>query len=229
MKKQTIFVFSSLALALNLATAAPIAELKTDKEKLSYAIGMSSGRNLIKEKTDLDVDIMIQAMRSTLADEKLLMTEKDMRIIMNKFQSDVRHNATISRRQTAEDNRTKGKAFFAENKTKPGVVETASGLQYKIIKEGKGKKPLPSDLAQVHYRGTLLNGAEFDATAPDHPVVLKIASLIPGWKEALELMPVGSKWQIFIPPFLAYGERGVGFEIGPNETLVFELELLAVK
>jgi FKBP-type peptidyl-prolyl cis-trans isomerase FklB len=128
-----------------------------------------------------------------------------------------------------EDNKKKGEVFLAENKTKEGVVVLPSGVQYKILKAGNGKKPIDSDVVQVYYRGTLLDGSEFDATEPGQPADLKASSLIAGWKEALRLMPAGSKWQIFVPSQLAYGERGVGSDIGPNETLVFEVELLAVK
>jgi FKBP-type peptidyl-prolyl cis-trans isomerase FklB len=168
-------------------------------------------------------------MKSGLTGEKLLLSEKELRKVMNNFQAEVRQNAVLTKRQTLEDNKKKGEAFFAENKAKPGVITLPSGVQYKIIKAGKGNKPNDSDLVQVNYRGTLLDGTEFDATAPDHPVTLKASALIAGWKEALKLMPVGSKWQIYIPSQLAYGERGVGSDIGPNETLLFEVELVGIK
>jgi FKBP-type peptidyl-prolyl cis-trans isomerase FklB len=148
---------------------------------------------------------------------------------MNSYQVDIRKNALLSKRLALEDNKKKGEAFLAENKTKTGVIALPSGVQYKILKAGNGKKPIESDLVKVLYRGTLLDGTEFDATEPDRPVDLKVSALIVGWKEAVTLMPAGSKWQIVIPSQLAYGERGVGNDIEPNETLVFEVELLEIK
>lgn len=204
-------------------------ELTSDKDNLSYGIGVSVGRNLRKQNTDVDMNILVKGIETGLAAEKLLYSEKDLRQIMNKYQSEVRQAAMLSKRLAREDNAKRGKEFLAENRSKAGVVELPSGVQYKILKRGNGPKPTESDIVKVLYRGTLLDGTEFDSTDADHPVDLKASALIAGWKEALSLMPVGSKWQIFVPATLAYGERGVGSDIGPNETLVFEVELLGIK
>lgn len=212
-----------------LANAEETTVLKTDKDKLSYGIGVSVAKNFKKQEADVDLDLMIKGLKDGLAGAKLLMSEKELRVVMNKYQVEIRKNALLTKRLALEDNKKKGDAFLAENKTKEGVEVLPSGVQYKILKAGNGKKPVDSDMVQVYYRGTLLDGTEFDATEPGHPVDLKASALIAGWREALKLMPTGSKWQIFIPSQHAYGERGVGSDIGPNETLVFEVELLAVK
>lgn len=211
------------------ANAEETAALKTQKDMLSYSIGVSVAKNFKKQEADVDLDLMIKGLKDGLSGARLLMTEKDMRKVMNMYQSEVRQKALFAKRVAIEENKKKGEAFLATNKTKDGVMTLPSGVQYKILKAGDGKKPIESDLVEVHYRGTILDGTEFDGTEAGLPATLKVSALIAGWKEALKLMPAGSKWQIFIPPQFAYGERGVGSDIGPNETLVFELELLAVK
>lgn len=203
--------------------------LKTDKDRLSYGIGVSVAKNFKKQGTDVDLDILVKGLKSALAGEKLLVSEKDLRKIMNNYQAEIRKNSLLSKRLALEDNKKKGEAFLAENKSKPGVIVLQNGVQYKVLKEGKGKKPIESDMVKVNYRGTLLDGTEFDATEAGQPADLKLSALIVGWKETLKLMPTGSKWQIVIPSQLAYGERGVGSDIEPNETLVFEVELLEIK
>jgi FKBP-type peptidyl-prolyl cis-trans isomerase FklB len=222
-------VVCGVILLTNQVQAEEITVLKTDKEKLSYGIGVSVAKNFKKQGTDVDLEIFNKGLNSALAGERLLLSEKELRKIMNSYQVDIRKNALLSKRLALEDNKKKGEAFLAENKTKTGVIALPSGVQYKILKAGNGKKPIESDLVKVLYRGTLLDGTEFDATEPDRPVDLKVSALIVGWKEAVTLMPAGSKWQIVIPSQLAYGERGVGNDIEPNETLVFEVELLEIK
>jgi len=219
----------SLVVATGQARADEGTELKTDKDKLSYGIGANIGKNFKKEGTDVDLNLLIKGLKNGLAGEKLLLPEKDLRKVMNAYQNEMRQHAMANKQQAMEVNKKKGEAFLAENKAKKDIVVLANGIQYKIIKAGSGKKPTDSDMVTVNYRGALLDGTEFDATEPDHPANLKVAALIIGWKEALKLMPTGSKWQIFIPSQLAYGERGVGGDIGPNETLVFDVELLAIK
>ncbi len=211
------------------ANAEEAAVLKTQKDMLSYGIGVSVAKNFKKQETEVDLDLLIKGLKDGLSGAKLLMSEKDLRKIMNMYQSELRQKALLSKRVATEENKKKGEAFLAANKARDGVVTTPSGVQYKILKAGDGKMPTESDLVEVHYRGTLLDGTEFDSTEAGQAATLKVAALIVGWKEALKLMPAGSKWQIFIPPQLAYGERGVGSDIGPNETLVFEVELLAIK
>ena len=218
-----------LALGTNQAWAAEKAVLKTDKDKLSYGIGASIGKNLKNESTDIDLDLLIKGLKTSLAGEKVLLSDKEIHQVMNDYQVQLRQHATAKRQQAIGENKKKGEDFLADYKAQKGVLALPSGVLYKIIKAGSGKKPIESDMIEVNYRGTLVNGTEFDATDPGHPANLKISSLIAGWKQALSEMPAGSKWQIVIPSQLAYGERGVGNDIGPNEALVFDVELVAIK
>jgi FKBP-type peptidyl-prolyl cis-trans isomerase FklB len=229
MIKLNWILLSCIILTTNLARAEKITVLKTEKDRLSYGIGVSVAKNFKKQETEVDLAIFTQGLESTLVGEKLLISEKELQKIMNNYQGEVRQKTLLSKRLALEDNKKKGLAFLAANQNKNGMVTLSSGVQYLIIKEGKGKQPIDSDVVKVAYRGTLIDGTEFDATEPNQPIDLKTSSLIAGWKEALKLMQTGSKWQIFIPSQLAYGERGVGSDIGPNETLVFEVELVAIQ
>ncbi|MBS1159161.1 MAG: peptidylprolyl isomerase, FKBP-type [Proteobacteria bacterium] len=210
------------------AGAAETGQLASDKDKLSYGIGVSVARNFKKQASDVDIDLMIKGLRDALAGDRLLLPEKDLRRVMNAYQTEIRQKATLTRRTAIEENRKKSEAFFAANRAKDGVVTLPSGLQYRVLRAGQGRKPIDSDQVICNYRGSLLDGTEFDASEDGKPASLKLSALIAGWKESMKLMPVGAKWQIFIPPQLAYGERGVGSDIGPNETLIFEVELLAI-
>jgi FKBP-type peptidyl-prolyl cis-trans isomerase FklB len=204
--------------------------LKTEKDKVNYGIGVSLGKNFKQQGIDVDVDLVVKGLRDELSGTKLLLPEAELSDTMQKFQAELRQKRAQSRKMAAEDARKEGEAFLAENKKKEGVVTQPSGLQYRILKKGAGKKPKPADTVSVHYRGTLINGTEFDSShRTGEPATLKVNGVIPGWQEALKLMPVGSKWQLFVPPPLAYGERGAGKDIGPNATLIFEVELLAIK
>jgi FKBP-type peptidyl-prolyl cis-trans isomerase len=230
-----------VVLELILLTAQVSAEetmvLKTQKDRVSYAMGVDLAKNLKQPGVEVDVDLMIRGLKDGLSGEKLLMTDDELRKTMNAFQNELRvkqaelrKNQAKARNVAAEGNKKEGDAFLAENKTKEGVVTLPSGLQYRILKEGDGKKPAEADTVEVNYRGTLINGTEFDSSyRAGKPLTFKVAEVIPGWREALKLMPVGSKWQLFIPPQFAYGVRGLGDQIGPNATLIFELELLAIK
>lgn len=226
--KRILIRVCCFALVAGPAVAAESATLNTDKDKLSYGIGVSIARNFKKQESDIDVDLLVKGLRDALAGDKLQLPEKDLRKVMNAYQTEIRQKATLTRRVAIEDNKKKGEAFLAANKVKDGVVALPSGVQYKILQAGQGRKPIDSDLILCNYRGNLLDGTEFDATEEGKPVSLKLSALIAGWKETMKLMPVGSKWQIFIPAQLAYGERGVGSDIGPNETLIFEVELLGI-
>lgn len=226
MKWIMVVVFGLFATQTN-AEEMPV--FKTLRDMQSYGIGVNLAKSFKKNEVEFDLDLLIKGLKDGLSGEKLLMPEKDLRKAMNAFQGELRQKEAGIRRVAILDNKAKGDAFLAENKTRDGVVALASGVQYKILKEGDGRKPADADAVECNYRGTLLDGTEFDGTDPGKPATLKVAQLIAGWKEALKLMPEGSKWQIFIPPQLAYGPRGVGSDIGPNETLVFEVELLAVK
>lgn len=227
--KSIWIALSGLLLTVTLATATEITPLKTQKDMLSYSIGVSIGKNLKKEDTDVDLNLMIMGLKSSLANEHLLLPDKEWRGVLNAYQSEMSRHAKVARQQAIDVNKKTADAFLAENKAKQGVVALPSGVQYKILKNGDGIKPVDSSMVQVNYRGTHLDGTEFDATEAGHPAKFKLSALIAGWKEALKLMPTGSKWQIAIPPQLAYGERGAGSDIAPNEALIFDVELLAVE
>jgi FKBP-type peptidyl-prolyl cis-trans isomerase FklB len=229
MLQRCLMMFVGLALVASQAFAKDPIVLKTDKDKLSYSIGVSIGRNFNSDGTEVDPEVLMQGLKSSLAGEKLLMTDKDIRQLMNDYQTQLRQAAAAKRQKAIADNKLKGDAYLVDYKKQNGVQVSPGGILYKVLKEGSGRKPAESDMVEVNYRGALINGKEFDATEPGKPATLKVAALIPGWKQALSMMPVGSKWQIVIPPSLGYGERGVGNDIGPNEVLVFDLELVAIK
>lgn len=197
-------------------------------DKLSYSIGASIGKNLKKESPDVDLKLLIEAFQESFAGKPLRMTESDMRVILGNYQVQLRQKALAERQQAMVDNKKAGDAFLEKNKARPGVQLLPSGVQYRVLKEGTGRKPLESDSVQVNYRGALVNGNQFDATEPGKPATLRVAALIAGWKQALTQMPVGSSWELVIPSALAYGERGSG-DIGPNEVLVFQVDLIAIK
>lgn len=203
--------------------------LKTQRDKVNYAIGVNMIGNFKQQGIEIDLDLVIRGMKDALAGEKLLMTNDEVRKVLGVYIAAVRQNQAKARSVAAEENRKAGEAFLAENGKKDGVVTLPSGLQYKILKAGDGRKPTDADTVECTYRGTLINGTEFDKSETGKPATFKVSGVIPGWTEALKLMPAGSTWQLFIPSRLAYGERGQGRDIGPNETLIFEIELLAVK
>jgi FKBP-type peptidyl-prolyl cis-trans isomerase FklB len=204
--------------------------LKTQKEKSSYVVGVDVGRALKKAGVEIDPDIFARGVRDAIAGGKLLMTDEEIKETMNAFQREITARQTQARHRLAEKNKKEGEAFLAENSKKPGVVTLPSGLQYKVLRPGTGKKPQAQDIVKVHYRGTLIDGTEFDSSyRRGQPTSFQVNRVIPGWTEALQLMEEGAKWQIFIPSRLAYGERGAGKEIGPYATLIFEVELLAIE
>jgi FKBP-type peptidyl-prolyl cis-trans isomerase len=190
-------------------------ELKTAREKASYSFGMMIGSNLKKQGIDIDVPLLVQGIREATSDGKTLLTEEQAGEAIQEFEKEV----AAKKSQESKD-------FLVANKKKPGVKTTASGLQYKVIKAGKGAKPKADDAVTVTYRGTFVNGTEFDSSQ-GKPFTIGVGEVIPGWQEALQLMEVGSKWQLYIPAELAYGEQGQP-PIGPNTTLVFDLELLQI-
>jgi FKBP-type peptidyl-prolyl cis-trans isomerase len=210
-------------------TAAPLA-LKTSKDKFSYALGMRMGANLKKQEVPVDPAILSRGLRDALGGGKTLMTEQEAQAALSDVQNDLRKKQQEKMQAEGAANKKDGDAFLAANKGKDGVVTTPSGLQYKILKEGTGPKPAATDSVVCNYKGTLINGTEFDSSYKrGQPATFPVSGVIKGWTEALQLMPVGSKWQLFIPSDLAYGERGPGPEIGPNSTLIFEVELLSIQ
>jgi FKBP-type peptidyl-prolyl cis-trans isomerase len=227
MRLKWMLVFGLALMSVQVcAQEAPL--LKSEKERSSYAIGVQTGRNLKKDNAEVDLDPLFKGGRDGIAGIKLLMPERELRKVLQSFQNEMRRKMVLNQRLQSVDNRKKGSDFLAANKAKAGVVTLTSGVQYRILKAGDGKKPTDSDTVLCNYRVTLLDETEFDSTEPGKPSPLKVAQLFPGWKEALKLMPVGSRWQIFVPSQLAYGERGVGHDIGPNETLILEVELIAI-
>jgi FKBP-type peptidyl-prolyl cis-trans isomerase FklB len=204
--------------------------LESAVNRTSYAMGVDMARNFKKQGIDIDPELILRGMKDGYAD-KVLISDKDIRRAMNAFQGEVRQKMAQNRRIASDDAKARGAEFLTANKAKPGVVALPSGLQYRVVSAGAadGRKPQDSDIVECNYRGTLLSGTEFDATEPGKPASLKLSALIAGWREALKLMPVGAKWQLFVPAHLAYGDRGAGSDIGPNETLIFEVELVAIK
>lgn len=210
-------------------TSAPRA-LETPKDKLSYSIGMNIGKSLKRDNLDVDPDLVLRGIKDVLGGGTLLMTDQEAQSTLNELQADLHKRQEQEMQQLAETNKKEGEAFLAANKTKAGVISLPSGLQYKILQEGTGPKPTAADTVTVNYRGTLLDGTEFDSSYKrGQPASFPVGGIIKGWTEALLLMPVGSKWQLFIPPELAYGPRQAGPSIGPNSTLLFEVELLSIQ
>ena len=211
------------------ATSQPLV-LKTDKEKLSYAIGMNIGQSMKKDSLDIDPAILSRAIKDAVTGSKPAMTEEEARTIVTAFRTEMVKKQQAEAQKAGEVNKQAGDKFLAENKTKDGVVTLPSGLQYKVIKQGDGPKPTASDTVVTNYRGTLIDGKEFDSSYKrGQPATFPVGQVIKGWTEALQLMPVGSKWQLYIPSSLAYGDRGAGGDIGPNSTLIFDIELLSIE
>lgn len=208
-------------------------ELKDSKSKASYGIGLSIGVNLKRQGADLNTDALAAGLRDGLSSAKPQVGEQDLRQAMNDLQQTMQQKQQAEekkRQEMAPKNKEDGEKFLAQNKSKPGVKTTASGLQYKVEKEGKGTSPKPSDMVTVNYRGTLIDGTEFDSSYKrGEPATFPVNGVIKGWTEALQLMKPGAKYQLFIPSNLAYGDRGAGPDIGPNSTLVFDVELIDVK
>src|SRR6266567_1350590 len=224
MKHLIVFVSASL-LALPLFAQEKSPQLKVQKDKVSYSIGMNIGFNLSKQKVDINPDILAAGIKDSIAGKPLL-TQDQVKDVMAQFEKDMEQK----QKQAGEKNKADGAKFLEENKKKPGIKTTASGLQYKVEKEGTGPQPKPTDMVTVNYRGTLIDGTEFDSSYKrGQPATFPVNGVIKGWTEALQLMKVGSKYQLFIPADLAYGERSVSPDLAANSTLIFEVELLDAK
>jgi FKBP-type peptidyl-prolyl cis-trans isomerase FklB len=217
--------------------------LKTTKDKVSYATGVDMVRSFQRQGIEVDQDLFLKGVKDGLSDGTLLLNDDDLKKTLNDFQTGQKMTLAERRQKsermrkwrhaamrTGEENRKAGEAFLAANKGKDGVVTLPSGLQYKVLKAGEGGKPTDADTVECRYRGTLIDGTGIDdSDRGGQPAAIKVTEVIPGWREALKLMPVGSTWQLFIPPQLAYGTRGSGSAVGPNATLIFDVELLAIK
>jgi FKBP-type peptidyl-prolyl cis-trans isomerase FklB len=203
---------------------------KTQKEKLSYSICVNIGKSMKTQGIDIDQGFFAKGLKDGLNNAKTEMSDKDMESTMIAFQQEMMNKMQAKQKAEGEKNKKEGEAFLAANKKKEGVVTLPSGLQYKILKAGNGAKPTAKDTVICNYRGTFIDGTEFDSSnKTGKPAQFPVGMVIRGWTEALQLMPVGSKWQLFIPSDLAYGPNGQGKVIGPNATLIFDVELLSIK
>jgi len=204
-------------------------ELKTKKDSLSYSIGVNIGQSFKMQSLDMNVDLVSAGMRDALSG-KTKLTEEQVMGCLTTFQQEMTAKQQAEAKIAGAKNKEEGEKFLAENAKKEGVKVTGSGLQYMVIKQGDGKIPTAQDKVKTHYKGTLIGGKEFDSSYKrGEPAVFPVTGVIKGWTEALQLMPVGSKWMLFIPSNLAYGERGAGADIGPDATLIFEIELLGIE
>ena len=225
MKKTAVLSICFVLCLLSNATHAAV-ELKTDKQKLSYALGAYYSLGIKQQNIDLDIPIFLQAVEDSLKKAPLQMTPSEMETVLNQY----KEKLASERVSVASTNKIASQKFLESNKTKPGVITLPSGLQYKIIRNSTGAKPSGDNKVKVHYKGTLIDGKVFDSSYDrGEPVSFNIPQVIKGWQEVLPLMTVGSKWQVYIPPDLAYGERGAGEAIAPNSTLIFDIELIGIK
>ena len=223
--KQLIVIFSASLLVLPLFGQEKSTQLKDQKDKVSYSIGMQIGFNLSRQKVDINPDVLAAGIKDSLAGKPQLNPDQ-VKEIMATFEKDMEQK----QKESGEKNKAEGAKFLEENRKKEGVKTTASGLQYKVVKDGNGAQPKASDTVTVNYRGTLINGTEFDSSYKrGQPATFPVNGVIKGWTEALQLMKVGSKYQLFIPANLAYGDRAMGPALGPNSTLIFEVELVGIQ
>jgi FKBP-type peptidyl-prolyl cis-trans isomerase FklB len=226
--------FIVVALMLSIGGGTILAQTKTapktKKEKVSYSIGVNIGKNMKMQGLDIDQGYLTQGIKDGLNNSKTAMSDKDMDETMKSFQQEMSTKMQAKQKIEGDKNKKEGEAFLEANKKKDGVITLPSGLQYKILKEGSGVKPTATQTVKCNYRGTLIDGKEFDSSYKrGEPTEFPVGQVIKGWTEALQLMPVGSKWQLFIPSNLAYGENGGGSMIGPNAVLIFDIELISIK
>ena len=234
-------LFRSLTAVLSLTCAAPLLaqdaapaaaplKLESTADRASYSIGLNMGRNFKRQQVPINAEAVLQGLRDAISGAKPALTDDEMKASFQALEQEIATAQATRNKELIKKNAEEGAAFLAANKKKPGIKTTASGLQYKVITEGTGAIPKKTDTVSTHYRGTLLDGTEFDSSySRNEPTSFQVDKVIPGWTEALQLMKVGSKWQLFIPSELAYREMGAGADIGPNATLVFEIELLGIE
>ncbi len=244
--KKIVLLLVSAAVMLTVCSAAMASEMKTppatkpaekksaftnDVDKLSYAIGYQIGRSMKNDNIRINLQVFTKAIEDVLKGRELAMSQDEIKETIMGFQKEMMAKSEKLMKETAEKNEAEGKKFFEANAKKPGVKVLPSGLQYKVIKEGTGENPKATDKVKVKYKGTLINGKEFDSTEKygGQPLTIGVGNVIPGWSEALQLMKVGSKWEIYIPAKLGYGDRGAGPMIPPGSALIFEVELLGIE
>jgi FKBP-type peptidyl-prolyl cis-trans isomerase len=231
--RRVLVVVAVIAVALATVSCSggvsPKKSVATFEERSSYAIGRNVGASLKATNMTIDVPAFVAGLLDTLEGRKSLLTEEEMMAVMQEFSQKARDAEMAKREETAAKNLSEGKAFLEANKAKAGITTTASGLQYEVLTQGTGPTPKPTDRVSVNYRGTLIDGTQFDSSYDrGQPAQFQLDAVIAGWTEALQLMPVGSKYKIYVPAELAYGERGAGGQIGPNSALIFEVELLSI-
>lgn len=231
MKVGRMAVVFGMLLVANTVLASEVLELKTSKEKVSYAIGMDMGNSLKKNGVDINPDVLAKAIKDVLTDQKTQITNQEAVTILTGLQEEMQGKRQEAMKVLGEKNKNEGTAFLVENMKKEGVKTLPSGLQYKVITECKGKSPSATDTVTVQYTGRLVDGTEFDSSYErGQAATFAVNGVVKGWTEALQLMKEGSKWQLYLPPNLAYGETGtVGGPIGPNATLIFDVELVSIQ
>ena len=228
--RRVLLVVGIVMLLTSVAAAEEKLELKDMKAKASYVIGYDMAANLKKQSIEIDSDIFMKAFNDAMAGRESQMSSEDRTATMMELQKEVRARHEEEMKKVGEENKKKASEFFAENKLKEGVVTLPSGLQYKVLTEGKGKTPTIDDMVVVNYTGKLLDGSEFDSSAKrGQPATFRVSGVIKGWTEALQLMKEGSKYELYIPADLAYGDKGAGRVIGPNAALIFDVELVSIK
>jgi FKBP-type peptidyl-prolyl cis-trans isomerase FklB len=245
-RKNAHRLFTSTVFALAIVNPIPMAAqaaaptgtpLKSHMEELSYAIGANLGNSLRGESVTVDPNLLLQGLKDGLAGKPVLLSPHEVNVIVNAFQGELRAKKIkeeaqklVASEELADKNKKAGEAFLRENKTKAGITTLESGLQYKILKAGDGRRPAANDTVACAYQGRFVDGTEFDSSVKNHkPAIFPLPQIIRGWSQALQLMPVGSKWELFVPSDLAYGSRGMPPVIGPNATLIFEVELLSIQ
>jgi FKBP-type peptidyl-prolyl cis-trans isomerase FklB len=228
--KTTALAILSFLLAFGITAAQSKNRLNTDQKKMSYSIGMNIGKNLTRQNLELHTSSLFLGLRHGLSGKNALLSDREIREVMAAFQKTMRGKAQALKKNKGDKNKTEGAAFLASNKKISGVKTTKSGLQYKLLKPGKGTSPTPTDTVEVHYKGTLLDGKEFDSSYKrGKPAMFQVNRVIKGWTEALQMLKPGGQMMVWIPSNLAYGERGAGLMIGPHATLIFDIKLISVK
>lgn len=221
---------SFCALSTNALAATPKAPLTDKKDKVSYSIGMDIGKSIQKQKMDINPDIFMAGLKDAMADKYTLMTEEEIKQTLLAFQNELIEKQKAELKVIAEKNKEEGEKFLTENKKRKEITTLPSGLQYRVMRDGKGASPKANDTIKAHYMGKLIDGKKFDSSYDrGEPARFAVNAVIPGWTEALQIMKPGAKWELFVPANLAYGEQGIGGIIGPNSTLIFEVELVEVE
>ena len=227
MKYILVLSFSFFLISCSQSNNQKVTSLETKKDSISYSIGMEIGMNFQSQSVEINTDFFSQGFHATYTESTTLLEDSEMRKVTQNYRQELRLKQAELRKQQLEENKVGGEKFLVENSTKEGVIHLPSGLQYRIINRGEGNSPKTTDKVKVHYTGKLIDGTVFDSSG-DEPSEFGVTQVIKGWAEALQLMSVGAKWEVFIPSNLAYGIRGKGTKIGPNTTIIFEVELLGI-